>query len=133
IGLLGLRAGLIFLDQEKAFDWVEHGYLWKVLENFGFNPGFIAMIKVLYSDIESVLKVNGGLCAPFKVCRGIRQGCALSLACCLYSLSIEPLLCQLREKISVLGAPNCSQPVCVSELCGRFCGFNQLTEGCGHF
>ncbi|KAK3539877.1 hypothetical protein QTP70_015780, partial [Hemibagrus guttatus] len=33
----------------KAFDRVEHEYLWKVLETFGFNPGFIAMIKVLYS------------------------------------------------------------------------------------
>ncbi|KAL7885023.1 hypothetical protein AOLI_G00077930 [Acnodon oligacanthus] len=34
-------------DQEKAFDRVEHDYLWKVLENFGFNPGFIAMIKLV--------------------------------------------------------------------------------------
>ncbi|KAK3511884.1 hypothetical protein QTP70_027480 [Hemibagrus guttatus] len=65
--------------QEKAFDRVEHEYLWKVLETFGFNPGFIAMIKVLFCEIESVLKVNGGLCAPFKVLRGIRQGCALSV------------------------------------------------------
>ncbi|KAI4894386.1 hypothetical protein NFI96_009001, partial [Prochilodus magdalenae] len=64
--LLGLRTGLLFLDQEKAFDRVEHGYLWKVLENLGFSSCFIAMIKVLYSDIESVLKVNGGLCAPFQ-------------------------------------------------------------------
>ncbi|KAK3511548.1 hypothetical protein QTP70_009337 [Hemibagrus guttatus] len=76
--LLGLKTGLIFLDQEKAFDRVEHEYLWKVLEAFGFNPGFVAMIKMLYCEIESVLKVNGGLCAPFKVLRGIRQGCALS-------------------------------------------------------
>ncbi|KAK3532262.1 hypothetical protein QTP86_013899, partial [Hemibagrus guttatus] len=76
--LLGLKTGLIFLDQEKAFDRVEHEYLWKVLEAFGFNPGFVAMIKVLYCEIESVLKVNGGLCASFKVLRSIRQGCALS-------------------------------------------------------
>ncbi|KAK3520120.1 hypothetical protein QTP70_014376, partial [Hemibagrus guttatus] len=76
--LLGLQTGLIFLDQEKAFDRVEHEYLWKVLETFGFNPGFIAMVKVFYCEIESVLKVNGGLCAPFKVLRGIRQGLALS-------------------------------------------------------
>ncbi|KAK3529415.1 hypothetical protein QTP70_031134, partial [Hemibagrus guttatus] len=84
--LLGLKTGLIFLDQEKAFDRVGHEYLWKVLETFGFNPGFIAMIKVLYSEIKSVLKVNGGLCAPFKVLRGIRQGCALSGM--LYTLAI---------------------------------------------
>ncbi|KAK3538386.1 hypothetical protein QTP86_001553 [Hemibagrus guttatus] len=47
--LLGLKTGLIFLDQEKAFDRVEHEYLWKVLETFGFNPGFVAMIKILSS------------------------------------------------------------------------------------
>ncbi|KAK3567002.1 hypothetical protein QTP86_008722 [Hemibagrus guttatus] len=55
--LLGLKTGLIFLDQKKAFDLVEHEYLWKVLEAFGFNPGFVAMIRVLYCEIESVQKV----------------------------------------------------------------------------
>ncbi|KAI4895634.1 hypothetical protein NFI96_019599 [Prochilodus magdalenae] len=59
--LLGLKTGLLFLDQEKAFDRVEHWYLWTVLENLGFNSCFIAMIKVLYSGIESVLEVSGGL------------------------------------------------------------------------
>ncbi|KAK3509384.1 hypothetical protein QTP70_032402, partial [Hemibagrus guttatus] len=102
--LLGLQTGLIFLDQEKAFDRVEHEYLWKVLETFGFNPGFIAMIKVLYCEIESVLKVNGGLCAPFKVLRGIRQGCALSGM--LYTLAIEPLLNKLRSHLSGFKVPH---------------------------
>ncbi|KAI4890612.1 hypothetical protein NFI96_004370 [Prochilodus magdalenae] len=110
--LLGLRTGLLFLDQEKAFDRVEHGYLWKVLENLGFSSCFIAMIKVLYSDIESVLKVNGGLCAPFQVHRGIRQGCGLSGF--MYSLAIEPLLCKIREVVSGFRIPDCSTSFCVS-------------------
>ncbi|KAJ3609222.1 hypothetical protein NHX12_023746 [Muraenolepis orangiensis] len=95
---LGLETGLISIDQEKAFDRVEHQYLWKTLEAFGFSPGLIAKIKALYSNIESVLKINGGLSAPFKIQRGIRQGCSLSGM--LYSLAFEPLLHRLRAGIS---------------------------------
>ena len=58
------------------------------------------MIQVLYRDIESVLKINGGLSAPFKVCRGVRQG--YSLSGMLYSLSIEPSLCKIRANIEGL-------------------------------
>lgn len=74
-GSLGIKAGLISFDQEKAFDWVEHLYLWKTLEVFGLSPGLIAMIKVLYQDIDSVLRIS----ASFRVRRGARQGCSLSL------------------------------------------------------
>ncbi|KAK3567956.1 hypothetical protein QTP86_027412 [Hemibagrus guttatus] len=110
--LWGLKTGLIFLDQEKAFDRVEHEYLWKVLEAFGFNPGFVAMIRVLYCEIESVLKVNGGLCAPFRVYRGIRQGCSLSGM--LYSLAIEPLLNKLRSHLSGFNIPHTNASVYLS-------------------
>ena len=48
------------------------------MESFGFSNGLIAKIKMLYQKIESVLNFNGGLCAPFEVQWGIRQGCALS-------------------------------------------------------
>ncbi|TWW57318.1 Transposon TX1 uncharacterized 149 kDa protein ORF 2 [Takifugu flavidus] len=69
---LDVDTGLISLDQEKAFDRVEHAFLWKVMERFRFSPGFIAMIRVLYCDIASMLKFNGSLCAPFRVRRGVR-------------------------------------------------------------
>ncbi|KAJ3599519.1 hypothetical protein NHX12_033478 [Muraenolepis orangiensis] len=97
-GSLEIETGLISIDQEKAFDRVEHQYLWRTLQAFGFSPGFIAMIQVLYRDIESMVKINGGLSAPFKVQRGVRQGCILSGM--LYSLAIEPLLHNLRRKLA---------------------------------
>jgi exonuclease III len=95
---LGLNFGLISLDQEKAFDRVEHQYLWETLGAFGFSPVFTNKIKVLYNQIESVLKINGGLTASFAIKRGIRQGCALSGM--LYSLAIEPFLSKIRKALS---------------------------------
>ncbi len=77
--------GLISIDQQKAFDRVEHS----VLTAVGFSSDFISMIKVMYCDVESILKINGNLCSSFKVLRGVRQGCALSGM--LYTLAIEPL------------------------------------------
>lgn len=56
-----------------AFDWVEHGFFWKFMERFGFSHGFSAMIKVLFSDIESLLL----LYASCRLHRGVLQGCAL--------------------------------------------------------
>ena len=53
-GSLGCDVGLISLDQEKAFDRVEHHYFRKVLQRFGLSPGFTGKIKVMYEDIESV-------------------------------------------------------------------------------
>ena len=58
---------LVKIDQEKAFDRVNHTYLFKVLLKFGF-PDF--------SDY-------------FPISRGIRQGCPLSAI--LYVLSAEPM------------------------------------------
>lgn len=110
--MVNLDCGLISLDQEKAFDRVEHRYLWRVLEAFGFCQNFINCIKVLYSGVESILKVNGGLCAPFKVQRGVRQGCSLSGM--LYSLAIEPLLQQIRVKLYGLCLPNCVKNLTLS-------------------
>ncbi len=54
--------------------------------------------------VESLLKVNGDLCAPFRVFRGIRQGCALSGM--LYSLAIEPLLRKFRVELKGVNIPN---------------------------
>lgn len=95
-----LNVGLFSIDQEKAFDRVDHVYLFKTLEAFGFGEKFISWIKLLYSRATVLLKVGGGLSRPVPAQRGIRQGCPLSGM--LYALAIEPLLSQLRQGLSGL-------------------------------
>lgn len=93
----GKTAYVISMDFEKAFDRVEHGFLFAVLKEFGFGNNFIKWISVLYRDIFTKVKCNGFLTQPFKVLRSIRQGCPLSAQ--LYSLVAEPLgLLINREK-----------------------------------
>lgn len=77
------------MDFEKAFDRVEHGFLFSVLKKFGFGENFIKWIAILYKDILTKVKCNVFLSQPFKVLRSIRQGCPLSAQ--LYSLVAEPL------------------------------------------
>lgn len=84
---------------------MEHSYLWDAPKAFGFNKVFIVKLSVLYCDVESLLKVNGDLCARFRVFRGIRQGCALCGM--LYSLTIEPLLRKFRAELKGVNIPYC--------------------------
>jgi hypothetical protein len=87
--------GIVSLDQENAFDRVHHGYLLNVLKAFGFGDFFMQCINTIYTNVQSVLKVNNTLAAPFSFERGIRQGCSLSGQ--LYALCLEPLLHKLRS------------------------------------
>ena len=50
-------------------------------------------------------KVNGDLSAPFKVKRGVRQGCPMSGM--LYAIAIEPLLHKLRPDLRGFSVPCC--------------------------
>ena len=41
---------IVSVDQEKAFDRVDHKYLLKVMERFGFGPGFMNMANIILTD-----------------------------------------------------------------------------------
>ena len=86
---------IVALDQEKAYDKINHDYLWEVLRHMGFPASFIRTIKGLYADAQSVVIVNGETSEAFRVVRGVRQGDPMS--CLLFNLAIEPLACALRN------------------------------------
>uniref|UniRef100_A0A674PB36 Reverse transcriptase domain-containing protein n=1 Tax=Takifugu rubripes TaxID=31033 RepID=A0A674PB36_TAKRU len=101
--LYDIDVGVISLDQEKAFDRVDHKFLFSTLRAFGFGDVFLSLLSLLYRDACCLVKVGGGLSCPVSVQRGIRQGCPISGQ--LYSLAIEPLLNNLRTRLSGLLLP----------------------------
>ena len=97
----GINGILLSLDQEKAFDRVNHKYLFKVLEAFGLGEKFINWIKIFYNDISSCVIVNHYISESFPVTRSVRQGCCLSPL--LYVLCLEPLLIKIRNDKNIKG------------------------------
>ena len=95
------EGALIFLDQEKAFDRVEHDFLFKVLRAFGIGNSFIDWLKIIYANASTVIKVNGFFTNPIALKRGLRQGCPLSPS--LYVMVIEILAIQLRTNQNIVG------------------------------
>ncbi|CAM2097213.1 unnamed protein product [Caretta caretta] len=65
---LGRRDGLSFvllsLDQEKAFNRVDHGYLLSTLQAFGFSPQFVGFLRVLYASAACLVKLNWTVTKP---------------------------------------------------------------------
>ena len=82
-----IPASLVSIDQAKAFDRVNWKFLHKTLLAFGYGPKFVNIIKMIYNNISSRVKVNGHLSQAFRLSRGVRQGCPLSML--LYCLLSE--------------------------------------------
>ena len=96
-----LPVALLSIDQMKAFDRVNWDFLLKVLEKMNFGPTFIEWIKILYTDIQSRVKVNGYVSEPFHLERGVRQGCPLSPL--LYVLAAEVFAESVRRDKQIKG------------------------------
>ena len=98
-----MNVGLLSLDKEKAFNRVDHQYLFKTMKAFWFGDVVLSWISSLYAGASCMVKVGGGLSCPIPVQRGIRQGCPISGQ--LYSLVIEPMLCFIRARLTGFSVP----------------------------
>ncbi|CAH2317032.1 Hypothetical predicted protein [Pelobates cultripes] len=81
---------LLALDQSKAFDRVDHRYLWSVLRKYGLPGKFVNWIITLYRGAESFALVNGWRGRAFRIRSGVRQGCPLSPL--LYVFAVDPFI-----------------------------------------
>lgn len=59
--------GFVSVDQEKAFDGVDHCHLFSAFRAFCFGDGFRTWVGLLYSDAQCMLKMGEGLSQPIPV------------------------------------------------------------------
>lgn len=85
----------IQLDFEKAFDRIEHSYIWETLERLDLGSTFLELVKAWILDVSSKVHVNGLFIEDILVTRGVRQGYPLSPF--LFSLATQPLMEHLQD------------------------------------
>ena len=90
-------------DFEKAFDSIDHCFMFACLERFGFGTQFVQWVKTLFKSSQSCVMNNGVLHRLFCIKRDTRQGDPLSA--CLFILAIQVLLIRVRDSELVRGIP----------------------------
>ncbi|KAG7503111.1 hypothetical protein JOB18_032111 [Solea senegalensis] len=86
---------IVSIDLKSAFDTVCHTSLWRILQALGAPPKIIALFKLLYSNAQSCVHINGRDSDWFHISCGIRQGCAPDLFNCI----IDHLMFRVCERV----------------------------------
>ena len=76
-----------FIDYAKAFDYVHHNKLWKILQEMGITDHPTSLLRNLYADQEAIVRMGHETMDCFQSGKGIHQGCILSP--CLFNLYAE--------------------------------------------
>ena len=79
-----------FLDYTKAFDYVDHSKLWKILKEMAIPDHLTCLLRNLYAGQEATVRTGHGTTDWFQIGKGVRQGCILSL--CLFNFYAEYIM-----------------------------------------
>ena len=73
-----------FIDCAKAFDYVDHNKLWKILQEMGIPDHLTCLLRNLYEGQEATVRTGHGTTDWFQIGKEVRQGYILSP--CLFNL-----------------------------------------------
>lgn len=91
-----MEAVLLKADFYKAYDCVEHTFIWDTMKSLGFAPHIIQLAQGLVEQAESKVHINGLFTPAIALERGVRQGCPLFTL--LFTISTQPFMELIKEK-----------------------------------
>jgi hypothetical protein len=87
---------MISLDDEKAFEKIQHRFILKVLERSGIQGPQLNIVKVIYNIPVANIKLNGKKLEATPLKSGTKQGCPLSPY--LFNIVLEVLARAIRQQ-----------------------------------
>ena len=106
---------ILQVDQEKAFDKIDHDFLYKTMNKIGFSSKFIQFVKILYRNNISYVINNGYMSPPIQLLRGLRQGWPLSLPLYVIQGEITTGNINNNENIKGVKIPNNNKEIKISQ------------------
>ena len=79
-----------FIDYAKAFDYMDHNKLWKILKEVGIPDHLTCLLRNLYAGQEATVRTGHGTTDWFQIGKRVHQGCILSP--CLFNLYAEYIM-----------------------------------------
>ena len=92
---------IISLDDEKAFNKIQHPFMIKALERAGIQGTYLNIIKSVYSKPTANIKLNGEKLPVIPLKSGTRQGCPLSPY--LFNIVLEVLARTIKQQKVIKG------------------------------
>ena len=84
------QKNICFIDYAKAFDYVDHNKLWKILKEMGIPDHLTCLLRNLYAGQKATVRTGHRTTDWFQIGKGVRQGCILSP--CLFNLYAEYII-----------------------------------------
>ena len=84
------QENICFIDYAKAFDYVDHNKLWKILIKMGIPDHLTCLLRNLYAGQEATVRTGCGTIHWFQIGKEVCQGCILSP--CLFNLYAEYIM-----------------------------------------
>ena len=82
------------IDYAKAFDFVDHQKMWKILQEMGIPDHLTCLLRNLNAGQEATVRTGHGTTDWFEIGQGVRQGCVLSP--CLFNFYAEYIMQNAR-------------------------------------
>ena len=79
-----------FIDYAKAFDWMDHNKLWKILKEMGIPDHLTCFLRNLCAGQKATVRTGHGTTDWFQIGKEVSQGCILSP--CLFNFYAEYIM-----------------------------------------